>query len=390
MNDFDTVIDRAHTNSIKWNYSEQVFGTDDVLPLWVADMDFPAPPSVVEALVARAKHPIYGYPGMPTSFFQAAASWFDRRLGVKVDTEWMTELPGVVSGLYVAVEAFTEPGDKIVIQPPVYHPFFDVAKKRGRQLVENPLVETNGYYTMDFADLRRKIDADTRLLILCSPHNPVGRVWTEEELRELADICRENDIIVISDEIHSDLVFEKGAHRPYFSLSEEMADHSLTFVSGSKTFNLAGLFTSVAIAKNRKLLQRFKGMQQRMGLQFVNAFGIEALTAAYNGGEQWLDELLPYLHDNATYASNFLRERLPQVKMHVPEATYLAWLDFRDSGVPAEELPHFIVQKARLGLNDGVAFGKEGAGFMRLNFACPRSLLTEALTRLEAAFASRD
>ncbi|HET7577736.1 MAG TPA: PatB family C-S lyase [Bacillales bacterium] len=381
----DEVLDRAGTNSIKWNYRNDVFGSDDVLPLWVADMDFPCPPSVTEALVERAKHPIYGYPGRPEAFFQSVVKWIERRFDVEPNRDWMTPVPGVVTGLHVAIDAFTKPGDKVVIQPPVYHPFFKAIENRGRHIVENPLTEDNGHYRMDLEDLKEKIDARTRMIILCSPHNPIGRVWTKEELQELTDICIENDIFIVSDEIHSDLIYEKGTHTPFYSLSKEAAAQSLTFIAPSKTFNLAGLAASIAIAGDDKIHREFSNTMAKAGIFHINLFGMEALQAAYNNGEEWLEDVLHYLHDNAEYVHEFLQERIPQVKMAVPEATYLGWMDFRELGMYGEELNDFIVQKARLGFNAGKMFGKQGDGFQRINFACPRSILEEAMERLEQA-----
>lgn len=383
--DFDKVLDRKGTNSVKWEYNSHIFGTEDVLPLWVADMDFSCPSSVTDALVNRAKHPIYGYPGKPEAFFQSVVNWVGRRFEVEANRKWMTPVPGVVTGIHAAIDAFTKPGDKVVIQPPVYHPFFSAVKNRGRHVVENPLVNENGHYRMDLDDLRNKIDERTRMIILCSPHNPVGRVWTKEELQALSDLCIENDIFIVSDEIHSDLVYEKGTHTPFYSLSREAAAQSLTFIAPSKTFNLAGLATSIAIAGNERIHREFSITVSKAGLFHINLFGIEALQAAYNNGEDWLEEVLDYLRNNARYIHEFLQERIPKVTMAVPEATYLGWMDFRELGLYGEELNDFIVKKARLGFNAGVMFGKQGDGFQRINFACPRSILQEAMERLEQA-----
>lgn len=381
----DEFVDRDGTNSMKWNYRGKVFGTDDVLPLWVADMDFSCPPSVTEALIERAKHPIYGYPGTPDSFFSSVVNWLKRRLDLNVESEWLTPIPGVVPGLHVAVDAFTKPGDNIVIQPPVYHPFFSTITDRGRHVVENPLVETDGDYKMDLDDLRNKIDDRTRMIILCSPHNPLGRVWTRDELLALADICIENDIMIVSDEIHSDLVYDKEQFTPFYSLPKEVTDHGMAFIAPSKTFNMAGLFASIAIAGNTRIRREFRTAAAKAGSTHVNLFGIEGLTAAYNNGEEWLEEVLSYLRGNAEYIHDFLQERIPQVKMAVPDATYLGWMDFRELGLYGKELNDFIVQKAKLGLNAGAMFGKQGDGFQRINFACTRSIVEEAMERLEKA-----
>lgn len=382
---FDEIIDRLGTNSVKWDARERIFGSGDVLPLWVADMDLPCPPEVVQAIEARAKHPIYGYPGDNGALFEAAKGWVNRRFGAEVDTDWMVAIPGVVPGIQVAIEAFTKPGDKVIIQPPVYPPFFSTSEELGRRIVENPLKRVDGKYEMDFDDLRKKIDQRTKLFVLCSPHNPIGQVWSREDLLQLGEICAEKGIMIIADEIHSDLVYEKGAHTPFYTLSEQLANQSVTFISGSKTFNLAGLFTSIAIIKNRKLRNEFRVTANKMGLNHINLFGIVASTAAYNHGDQWLDELLDYLHENAVMIRHFLSERIPEIKMTIPEATYLAWLDFRELGLYGQELRNFLIREAKVGLNDGFQFGKQGDGFCRMNFGCPRSVLKEALQRIEKA-----
>ena len=382
---FDEIIDRLGTNSVKWDARERIFGSGDVLPLWVADMDLPCPPEVVQAIEARAKHPIYGYPGDNGALFEAAKGWVNRRFGAEVDTDWMVAIPGVVPGIQVAINAFTKPGDKVIIQPPVYPPFFSTSEELGRRIVENPLKRVDGKYEMDFDDLRKKIDQRTKLFVLCSPHNPIGQVWSREDLLQLGEICAEKGIMIIADEIHSDLVYEKGAHTPFYTLSEQLANQSVTFISGSKTFNLAGLFTSIAIIKNRKLRNEFRVTANKMGLNHINLFGIVASTAAYNHGDQWLDELLDYLHENAVMIRHFLSERIPEIKMTIPEATYLAWLDFRELGLYGQELRNFLIREAKVGLNDGFQFGKQGDGFCRMNFGCPRSVLKEALQRIEKA-----
>ncbi len=382
---FDEIIDRLGTNSVKWDARERIFGSGDVLPLWVADMDLPCPPEVVQAIEARAKHPIYGYPGDNGALFEAAKGWVNRRFGAEVDTDWMVAIPGVVPGIQVAINAFTKPGDKVIIQPPVYPPFFSTSEELGRRIVENPLKRVDGKYVMDFDDLRKKIDQRTKLFVLCSPHNPIGQVWSREDLLQLGEICAEKGIMIIADEIHSDLVYEKGAHTPFYTLSEQLANQSVTFISGSKTFNLAGLFTSIAIIKNRKLRNEFRVTANKMGLNHINLFGIVASTAAYNHGDQWLDELLDYLHENAVMIRHFLSERIPEIKMTIPEATYLAWLDFRELGLYGQELRNFLIREAKVGLNDGFQFGKQGDGFCRMNFGCPRSVLKEALQRIEKA-----
>lgn len=382
---FDTLLNHNGTNSKKWEYYEDVFGTEDVLPLWIADMDFACPNTVTNALIKRAKHPIYGYSGEDNIFFESAVNWIWRRFGIQVEAKRMKTIPGVIPGILAAINAFTKVGDKIIIQPPVYHPFFKTIKDCGRQVVENPLIEDNGQYWMDLDDLKRKISSETRMLILCSPHNPVGRVWTHQELCELANICIQNDIFILSDEIHSDLVFEKGSYTPFYSLPKEISENSLSFIAPSKTFNLAGLFTSIAISGSDRVNREFSNVRDRMGLNHVNLFGMEALKVAYNSGESWLEDVLVYLQKNAEYVSSFLEDCIPQLKMKVPDATYLGWMDCRGLGITDQELNEFMISKARLGMNPGTKFGIQGDGFQRINFGCPRSVLKDAMDRLENA-----
>lgn len=382
---FDKIISREGTNAVKWDGREKVFGTSDVLPLWVADMDFASPPGVAQAVAERARHPIYGYPDKPDAFYEAASRWMKRRSGVNVKKEWMATVPGVVVGLHVAIDAFSDPGDEVIIQPPVYYPFFQAIKSRGRHIVENPLVETDNGYVMNLDDLKKKISRKTKILILCHPHNPVGRVWKEEELMEVARICREKEIVVISDEIHADLVYEKGDYQPFFSLPDRFGELSLTFISPSKTFNLAGLFTSIAFSPHSRIRRQFRNTLQKAALMHVNLFGIEAARTAYETGEAWLEELLVYLKGNAAFIRQFLQEERLEVTMNMPEGTYLGWLDFRRWGLPPERLRRLLIEKGKLGLDDGAKFGKQGEGFQRINFACPRSTLEVAMQRLKEA-----
>lgn len=383
--DFDTILDQKGTNSLKWEYRKETFDTEDVLPLWIADMDFPSPDAVTKALIQRAKHPIYGYPGLDDAFFESIINWVDKRYNTEIVKEQMKIIPGVVPGLHLAVNTFTKPGDNVVIQTPVYHPFFRVIKESGRHIVENPLIEEDGFYRMDIKDLMEKIDSKTRMIILCNPHNPVGRVWSKQELLDLADVCVKNDILIVSDEVHSDLIYKEGIHVPFYGLPEEISKHSLSFIAPSKTFNLAGLFTSIAISGSERINQEFTHACEQVGLNEVNIFGIEALKVAYTEGEDWLRHVLNYLNGNAQFINKFLKNRIPQVKMRVPEATYLGWIDFRGLELTDKQLNHFIVNDARLGMNSGSKFGVQGEGFQRINFACPRSLLREAMERLELA-----
>jgi cysteine-S-conjugate beta-lyase len=382
---FNEVVNRQNTNCTKWDSIDKEFGCTEVLPLWIADMDLVCAPAIVNALSSRALHPIYGYGYIPEAFFESAISWAAKRFNSTLKREWLTTVPGVVPALNLAIDAFTKVGDEVIIQPPVYYPFFSVIKNNGRNLVENPLIEQDGYYYMDLDDLEKKITSKTKMLILCSPANPVGRVWSKEELNALVEICKKHKIIVIADEIHADLVYKKGTHIPFYSLSEDAANMSITFMSPSKTFNIAGLFSSLAVIPNNDLLTEFTHSILRSSLENLNIFGIEAVMAAYNEGEEWLDELLIHLKGNAEYIHDYLNKNIPEVKMKLTEATYLGWLDFRELGLTGDELINFLVQEAKLGLNDGRTFGMSGEGFMRLNYACPRKTVEEAMARLDQA-----
>lgn len=383
---FDTIIERRNTASWKWDKMEKVFGTTDLLPMWIADMDFAAPPEVVAAVKRKAEHGIYGYATFPHSFYSSVIGWMKRRHDWQIEEEWISVTPGVVPAISIAVQAFTEPGDGIIIQPPVYPPFFRCVKANKRQLVENPLIYEDGRYVIDFDDLERKLDPAVKMLILCSPHNPVGRVWSEAELTRLAELCLKHNVLILSDEIHGDLVFKGHRHIPFATLGSDLAANTVTFTAPSKTFNLAGLYTSATIISNPKLREKFNALLEVLSVGEGNVFGIAACEAAYNYGEPWLEELLPYLAANADYIEQFINSNIPQVKMTKPECTYLAWLDFKELGMTGPELRNFLIHKAKIGLNDGITFGKkEGAGFARLNFGCPRPLLEEGLKRLERA-----
>jgi Bifunctional PLP-dependent enzyme with beta-cystathionase and maltose regulon repressor activities len=384
--DFDARIERRGTDSVKWDIDNPKVNGEGVLPMWVADMDFACPKEVTEAITQRAMHPIYGYPLKSAAFYESLQEWIQRRYGVEVQTSWMTGIPGVIPGIHVAIEAYTSPGERVLIQTPVYHPFFHAVENRGRQVVRSSLVEQNGHYEMDWDDLANKLsDPRVKLMLLCSPHNPIGRVWTRQELVRLGTLCVEHGVVVVADEIHADLVYEKGSHVPYYSLPTELARQSVTFLAASKTFNLAGLFTSYLLTENRQLLRDFAVTASRMGCENVNLFGMEATIAAYRYGEPWLEALLSYLHKNATYMSRFLAEHVPAVRMPVPQATYLGWMDFRSLGLKQAELSSLLREKGKLGFQDGLVFGQEGEGFQRVNFACPHSVVVEAMERLKRA-----
>jgi cystathionine beta-lyase len=382
---FDEIIPRAGTDSFKYDYRKEYFGTNDVIPMWVADMDFKTPHFVLEAIRKRTEHEILGYPVRSDGFYQSAIDWFRNRQGWEISKEWMVFTPGVVPALNFAVNAFSDRGDKIIIQPPVYHPFSHVIKGNGRKVLENPLKQVNGRYRMDLDQLAGKLDKDVKMILISHPHNPVGRVWQKEELTDLATICIENKIIMISDEIHSDLILPGHRHIPIAGLSEEIAGITVTCLAPSKTFNLAGMSTSLAVVSDEGLRKRFSHQLERAHLWTGNIFGNIALETAYRHGDDWLDQLLVYLSGNVDFLRSFLEKELPQVKLIEPEATYLLWLDMSALGMTDDGLKQFMIEKAGLGCNDGPGFGTGGSGFQRMNVACPRSVLVRALNQLKQA-----
>lgn len=383
--DFDTFIERRNTWSLKWDYNDKIFGQKDILPMWVADMDFPSPEAVIEAITKRAEHGVFGYTRIPDSYTGAVVDWMKKRNNWNIKGEWLAHSPGVVTAINIAILAFTDPGDKILIQTPVYHPFYSCVKENKRQLVLNPLKLENEYYTMDFDDLDRKLGGDVRMMILCSPHNPVGRVWRKEELARVCELCIKHNVLLVSDEIHSDMIYKGYIHTPVASISEEIAQNSITCIAPSKTFNVAGLAASLAVIPNKELRSRFESMLHSTGAGVTNIFGITAAEAAYRHGEEWLEGLMGYLQGNLNMLLEYFTERISKINVVKPEGTYLAWLDCRELGMEPKALKEFFITQARVGMNDGAMFGDDGAGFQRLNFACPRSLLKEGLQRIENA-----
>lgn len=387
--DFDTVIERSGNYSSKWDELKKMFGRDDLLPMWVADMDFMSPQPVVDALVERAKQGIYGYTSRPESYFESVARWMKKRHNWDAKTEWMIYTPGVVPALSFIINAFTYPGDKVLVQQPVYYPFFRVIEDNGRRIVNNPLIYKDGRYTMDFDDLEEKVkDRRIKLMFLCSPHNPVGRVWTKDELIRLGRICIDNNILVVSDEIHHDILYPGVKHIPFASISEEFALSSIICTAPSKTFNLAGLQTSTIIIPNTAYYDIYRNFIKRLQLLRNNAFGLVALEAAYTHGEEWLDQLLEYLDGNLRAFTEGIEKDVPQIKVVKPEGTYLVWLDCRELGFDAHQLNDFIINKAKLAFESGYWFGHGGEGFQRANIACPRTYVNEAVKRLKSAVES--
>ncbi len=383
--DFNEPVTRENTSCYKYDLRKKYFGTEDVIPMWVADMDFKTPPFIIDAIQKRLKHEILGYTFRSESFYESIIKWLRIIHGWEVKRDWIEFSPGVVPAINMAVLAFTNPGDKIIVQPPVYFPFFSSIKNNNRTLVNNPLILKNGRYYMDCKDLRSKVDDRVKMVILCSPHNPTGNVWTREELSELADICLNNNILILSDEIHSDLIFDGFKHIPTAALCKEIAGNTITCIAPSKTFNLAGLSTSVVISSNNKLIERYRRILNNIHVGNGNLFGNIAMEAAYNYGHDWLKNLMVYIHNNLKYLISYLAENIPVIKPVIPEATYLVWLDCRKLGMKSRELRKFLIEKAKLGLSDGPVFGAGGTGFQRMNIACPAEKLKLALTRLNKA-----
>lgn len=384
--DFDTVVDRRNTNSLKWDMAAKLTGVDDVLPLWVADMDFPAPAPVLDALQQRAAHGVFGYSVVPDSCYEAAMRWIHKRHHWDIEKDWIVFTTGVVPAIHWIVMAWTQPGDKVIIQPPVYHPFFQAARVNGCHVLENPLKLEHGRYVMDFDHLERILDERTKVFILCSPHNPVGRVWTREELGRLGEICAKHQVLLCSDEIHWDLALYGASHLPTASISEEIAQNTITLIAPNKTFNLAGISIALAIMPNATVRAAFLRMHKELGIHLAgNVFGAIAAEAAYTHGEEWLEHLVLYIQENLEFLTRYLEQHIPQITVIQPEGTYLAWLNFQALGMGNSELKDFLLKEAKVWLNDGPSFGTGGAGFQRLNLACPRSVLQDALQRIEQA-----
>ena len=383
---FDEIVDRTNTNCLKYDARSSFFGNADVLPLWVADMDFRTPNFIVEAVKKRAEHEIFGYTFRPETYSQSIINWLKKRHNWEIKSEWISFSPGVVAGITLAIQALSNPGDGVIVQPPVYNPFYDSIKGSVRQMIENPLKLKNGRYYFDFEDLHSKITQNTKLLLLSNPHNPGGMAWTKEELSALAQICLENKIIIISDEIHSDLIFDGYKHTPLACVSEEAAQNCITLMAPSKTFNTAGLTTSFLVIPNKRHFVAYERVMRLPHLHMGNIFGTVALEAAYSHGENWLAQLLIYLQENYRLLENFFTEKLPKVRVMHPEATYLIWIDFSAYGLTDDDLNKKMID-AGVGLNRGIQFGKQGSGFMRMNIGCPQSILKEALARIEKAFA---
>ena len=381
---FDEVIDRSNNRSSKYDERTLKFGTADVIPLWVADMDFRTAQPIIDACMAKAREGIWGYTSRPASYFAAVQDWQQKRNGWKPDTALMSWSLGVVPSLSALVKLFTGENDKVLIQTPVYSEFYDVAEAWGREVVENKLKEENGRWHIDFDDFAAKAK-ECRIFLLCNPHNPLGIVWEPGQLRRMAEICIENNVLLVSDEIHSDLIFHGKHHTPTASLSPEIASRIITCVSATKTFNLAGLQASTTIFPNAEMKRTFDRFWGGMDIHRNNAFSSVAMEAAYREGEEWLEQLLPYISANFDYVCDYCARYIPRIKPNCPDATYLMWLDCRALGLDNDALRDFFIHKAKLGLNEGYTFGRSLSGYMRLNAACPRSTLEKAMQQLRDA-----
>lgn len=384
--DFDTPVERKGTDCLKYDFAVERGMSPDILPLWVADMDFRISSYIQDALAAQAAHGIYGYSDSKEDYFAAVRDWMKRKHGWQVEEKWLVKTPGVVFALAMAVRAFTKEGEAVMIQQPVYYPFSSVIKDNGRKLVSNTLVQKeDGHYEMDLADFERKVKEEkVKLFFLCNPHNPVGRVWDRESLLEIGRICVENHVVVVSDEIHADFIFE-GTHQVFADLSDKIRDISVTCTAPSKTFNIAGLQVSNIFIANDSLRRRFVKEISAAGYSQVNASGLVACRTAYAQGEEWYQGMMAYVRANIDFAEQYIREQIPEIRMRKPEGTYLLWLDFRRLSLTSEELEDLIVRKAGLWLDSGAIFGACGEGFQRINAACTRATLTEALGRIKNA-----
>jgi len=382
MRDFSKAINRIGFNSKKWDACESMFGSKDIIPMWIADMDFQVPEEAVQAIAARADHGIFGYTGTPDSYLNAVVSWMERHHHWNIEKEWICHSPGVVTALSLLIDAYTLPGDKIIVQSPVYYPFARVVRTSGRTLLDNPLRRVDGRYTMDLENLKAQLDSSVKMIFLCSPHNPVGRVWSRDELMELAEICLQHNIIMVSDEVHADLLYKGSSHTCFPTLSKEIEQNSILCTGASKTFNLAGLKTSSIIIPNEALRSKFNAVINNYNVGSGNIFGLVATEAVYQYGDAWLANLNEYLQGNLEYMLNFMQKNLPQIPVTRPEGTYLIWMDFSALNMSDQALEEFCLKKAKIAFDPGYEFGTGGSGFMRANIACPRQVLEQALNQL--------
>ncbi|MDR1645174.1 MAG: PatB family C-S lyase [Tannerellaceae bacterium] len=382
---FDEIIDRHNTNCLKVDLLDERFGSADLIPLWVADMDFRTPKFIVDAIKERCRHEVFGYTFAPDAYYQSILAWLHQKHQWEARKEWISYIPGIVKGIAFALDCFTLPGDKVIIQPPVYHPFRLVPEMQHRQVVDNPLKWVDGVYQMDFEHLESVIDPQCKVFILCSPHNPGGIVWDKETLVRLADICARHHILVISDEIHAEMTYPGHTHHPFPTVSDAASSCSLTFLAPSKTFNIAGIVTSYAVIPDPHIRHKFFAFLRARELDEGTIFAYEATTAAYTHGAKWLQQMLRYVMENVAFVTHYLKEELPAIKVYQPQASFLIWLDCRELGLKQKDLVALFKDQAGLALNNGTMFGAAGEGYMRLNAGCPRAILKQALEQLKTA-----
>lgn len=383
---FDEIVDRSGTSAYKIDLCKSKFGTDDLLPLWVADMDFKTPSFIMDAIRLRAEHEILGYTIRTSDFFEPVINWIKNRHEWAIESNWIGFTPGILPGIVLAINAFTKPGEKIIIQPPIYPPFMSMVKNNGRELIYNQLLLEDGRYRMDFESLEASIDENTKMFLLCSPHNPGGVIWSKAELAQLAEICARKNVLVVSDEIHADLVLGSNKHHLYPTISEDAFNNSITLIAPSKTFNIAGLATASYIIPNIEIRDRYKKQIEATEIGSGNIFAYSAASAAYEQGEEWLSQMTEYLQGNIDFIANFLSKHLPKIKPMNPQASFLIWLDFRELGISDHEIRRKLIFEAKLGLNDGPSFGPGGEGFQRINVGCSRVILQDAMERLKNTF----
>lgn len=382
---FDEIVDRKPTNAKKWNNLEEIYGHKDMLSMWIADMDFKSADEIIEALKKRVEHGVFGYVDMEDSFYDAVINWAKYRYDWDIKKEWILFTPGVVIGLNIGVRELVNEGDKVLVQPPVYPPFYDVLENNGRVLSENVLVDDGERFVIDYEDLEEKLSDGTKLMMLCNPQNPVGRVWTREELSKIGEIAIKNDVTIISDEIHGDLTLKGVKHIPLASISKELEQRTITLMAPSKTFNIAGLVTSVAIIPNEELRDVYAKAIEAMEVDNLSIFGAVGLEVAYNEGKEWLDQVMEYIESNIDYTIDYINKNIPEIKVYKPEGTFLLWLDFKNTNKTADEVEDALLNIGRVILNDGRPYGTGSDGYFRLNIACPRSILEDGLKRIEKA-----
>ncbi|USK74675.1 PatB family C-S lyase [Peribacillus frigoritolerans] len=385
---FEEQINRENSGSAKWdkNFLTSLYGREDVLPMWVADMDFPSPEGIQKALMERLNHPIFGYTVPSETVFTEIQSWLKDRHSWQIDTKWISFSSGVVSAIGTTIQAFTNPGDKILLQSPVYTPFFDMIKNNDREVVNSHLIIEKDRFEIDFSDFEDKLKSGVKLFLFCSPHNPGGRVWTKDELLRIGELCEKYDVIIVSDEIHADLFHTTSKHYPIGSLSEKLADRTVTLMAPSKTFNIAGLQASFLITSNERLQKQLQMAQTKLAFHGLNIFALTAMEAAYREGLEWLEDMIGYIEENIKVAEEFIAAEIPSLHVMHPEASYLLWIDCRDLGLNDKEIKDRLIHQGKLALEPGSKYGPGGEGFVRMNLGCTRSVLMDGLNRLKLAF----